>query len=159
MNFDPQSFESLYLDALGSSVGDQELVLIYAGKQKEVWHAYGPMNFIRIGEDLISFACFLPSVLEYGGFKYYWKSYNYMGQQGLTVDGHLKSIIFDIYFNNGDVEMIANIFQHNILFGVAVCTTMIIGMCLWRLLFFPICQVTKKICWKFQKRLVSEITN
>ncbi|XP_061354134.1 pentatricopeptide repeat-containing protein At4g21300 [Gastrolobium bilobum] len=77
--------------------------------------------------DSITFASFLPSILESGSVKHCKEIHSYIVRHMLPFDVYLKSALIDIYFKGGDVEMASKIFQQNTLVDVAVCTAMISG--------------------------------
>lgn len=77
--------------------------------------------------DSITFASFLPSVLESGNLKHCKEIHSYIVRHRVPFDVYLKSALVDVYFKGGDVEMARKIFQQNTLVDVAVCTAMISG--------------------------------
>ncbi|CAJ2676071.1 unnamed protein product [Trifolium pratense] len=80
--------------------------------------------------DSITFASFLPSILESGTLKHCKEVHSYIVRHDVPFDVYLKSALVDIYFKGGDVEMARKTFQQNTLVDVAVCTAMISGYAL-----------------------------
>ncbi|XP_027191267.1 pentatricopeptide repeat-containing protein At4g21300 [Cicer arietinum] len=77
--------------------------------------------------DSITFASFLPSILESGSLNNCKEVHSYIVRHGVPFDVYLKSALVDIYFKGGDVEMARKTFQQNTLVDIAVCTAMISG--------------------------------
>ncbi|OIV98311.1 hypothetical protein TanjilG_16638 [Lupinus angustifolius] len=77
--------------------------------------------------DSITFASFLPSIVESGSIKRGKEIHSYIVRHRLPFDVYLKSALIDIYLKGGDVDMALKIFQQNASVDVAVCTAMISG--------------------------------
>ncbi|KAK7411716.1 hypothetical protein VNO78_03153 [Psophocarpus tetragonolobus] len=75
----------------------------------------------------VTFASFLPSILESGSLRHCKEVHSYIVRHRVPFDVYLKSALIDIYFKGGDVDMARKIFQQNTLVDVAVCTAMISG--------------------------------
>ncbi|RDY00365.1 Pentatricopeptide repeat-containing protein, partial [Mucuna pruriens] len=100
--------------------------------------------------DSVTFASFLPSILESGSLRHCKEVHSYIVRHRVPFDVYLKSALIDIYLKGGDVEMARKIFQHNTLVDVAVCTAMISGYVLHGLNIDAI----KMFRWLIQEGLV-----
>ncbi|RZB65336.1 pentatricopeptide repeat-containing protein At4g21300-like [Glycine soja] len=88
---------------------------------------FNAMISAGVKPDSVTFASFLPSILESGSLRHCKEVHSYIVRHRVPFDVYLKSALIDIYFKGGDVEMARKIFQQNTLVDVAVCTAMISG--------------------------------
>ncbi|KAJ1440026.1 Tetratricopeptide-like helical domain superfamily [Sesbania bispinosa] len=88
---------------------------------------FNAMISAGVKPDSVTFASFLPSILESGSLKHCKEIHSYIVRHRVPFDIYLKSALIDIYFKGGEVEMARNIFHQNTLIDVAICTAMISG--------------------------------
>ncbi|KAJ1437027.1 Tetratricopeptide-like helical domain superfamily [Sesbania bispinosa] len=88
---------------------------------------FNAMISAGVKPDSVTFASFLPSILESGSLKHCKEIHSYIVRHRVPFDIYLKSALIDIYFKGGEVEMARNIFHQNTLVDVAICTAMISG--------------------------------
>ncbi|XP_057431172.1 pentatricopeptide repeat-containing protein At4g21300 [Lotus japonicus] len=88
---------------------------------------FNAMISAGVKPDSITFASFLPCILESGSLKHCKEIHSYIVRHGVALDVYLKSALIDTYSKGGEVEMACKIFQQNTLVDVAVCTAMISG--------------------------------
>ena len=97
------------------------------GFTDEALPLFNAMISAGVKPDSITFASFLPSIVESGSLKHCKEIHSYIVRHRVPFDVYLKSALIDIYFKSGDVDMARKIFQQNTSVDVAVCTAMISG--------------------------------
>ncbi|XP_027353270.1 pentatricopeptide repeat-containing protein At4g21300 [Abrus precatorius] len=88
---------------------------------------FNAMISAGVKPDSVTFASFLPSILESGSLKRCKEVHCYIVRHRVPFDVYLKSALIDIYCKGGDVVMARKIFEQNTLVDIAVCTAMISG--------------------------------
>ncbi|KAK7304073.1 hypothetical protein RJT34_15095 [Clitoria ternatea] len=88
---------------------------------------FNTMISAGVKPDSVTFASFLPSIVESRTLKHCKEVHSYILRHRVPFDVYLKSALIDTYLKGGDVEMARKIFQQNTLVDVAICTAMISG--------------------------------
>ncbi|KAI4297108.1 hypothetical protein L6164_037013 [Bauhinia variegata] len=91
---------------------------------------FNTMISAGVKPDSVTFASFLPSVIESGSVTQIKQIHGYIIRHAVPFDVYLKSAFIDTYFKGGDVKTAQNVFNQNRTVDVAVCTAMISGYAL-----------------------------
>ncbi|KAL4329313.1 hypothetical protein AHAS_Ahas13G0287600 [Arachis hypogaea] len=99
------------------------------GLADEALTLFNAMISASVKPDSITFASFLPSIVESGSSstKHCKEIHGYIVRHRIPFDVYLKSSLIDVYLKNRDVDTACKIFQQNTSVDVAVCTAMISG--------------------------------
>ncbi|QHO56632.1 Pentatricopeptide repeat-containing protein [Arachis hypogaea] len=99
------------------------------GLADEALTLFNAMISASVKPDSITFASFLPSIVESGSSstKHCKEIHGYIVRHRIPFDVYLKNSLIDVYLKNRDVDTACKIFQQNTSVDVAVCTAMISG--------------------------------
>ncbi|KDP34853.1 hypothetical protein JCGZ_09141 [Jatropha curcas] len=97
------------------------------GFMKEASSLFSEMICAGVQPDSITFASFLPSIIESASLKQGKEIHGYILRHCVNLDLFLESALMDIYFKCRDVKMARNIFNQSTIIDIVVCTAMISG--------------------------------
>lgn len=100
------------------------------GYMSEASHIFNNMISAGVKPDSITFASFLPSVVEYASLRQGKEIHGYIIRHGFPLDVFLESALINVYCKCRNLEMARNIFNESTTVDVGVCTAMISGFVL-----------------------------